>query len=394
VEVLIVNTRNDKVLVVGAGIFGTTAALELGRRGYEVHVVDPGPLPRPEASSVDTSRSIRMDYGSDLLMTEMAEACLTRWRELNARFGEDLYHEDGFLFLTRGDMQASEFERDSYQLLSDRGWELERLDDATIRSRFPMFCGAYTDGYLNPHDGWASSGRVLELLIRQAHRMGVRFIENAPCTALRERGGKVVGVDLEGGDYLEADMVVVAAGVWTKKLLPWLADFMSCVGQAVFYFEVEDGERWRFPSLPTWSADISNTGWYGFPALADGVVKIANHGPGRVIDPDDDRQVLSVEEDVCRAFLAESLPELRDAPIQRRRICPYNDTWDGSFLIDHDPDRQGLVVATGGSGHGFKFAPLLGEVIADVVERKDNRYSSRFEWRKPSAKGVELARRQ
>ena len=388
------HTRNDNVLVVGAGVFGTTAALELAQRGYSVHVVDPGPLPRPEASSVDTSRSIRIDYGSDLLFTEMAEACLPRWRELNDELGESIYHEDGFLFLTRSAMHESSFERDSFQTLTERGWHLDRLDAETIRKRFPMFSDAYVDGYLNPHDGWASSGRALELLIRQARHVGVQFTERAKCTALMERGGNVVGVELEGGSKLEADLVVVAAGVWTRMLLPWLSDFMQCVGQAVLYLHVDDGKRWRFPSLPTWSADISHTGWYGFPALSDGIVKIANHGPGRVLHPDDRREVLPSEEDRCRDFLAESVPELLDAPIQKRRVCAYNDTWDGAFLIDHDPSRKGLVVATGGSGHGFKFAPILGEIIADVVEGKENRFAARFRWREPGVTGAESARRQ
>jgi glycine/D-amino acid oxidase-like deaminating enzyme len=94
----------------------------------------------------------------------------------------------------------------------------------------------------------------------------------------------------------------------------------------------------------------------------------------------------------CRAFLAETFPGLAGAPLVAARTCLYCDSWDGNFYVDHDPDRPGLVVAAGDSGHGFKFAPVLGEVIADVVERRPNRYATRFVWRERGASAAEDAR--
>jgi glycine/D-amino acid oxidase-like deaminating enzyme len=141
-----------------------------------------------------------------------------------------------------------------------------------------------------------------------------------------------------------------------------------------------------------WGADISRTGWYGFPALPDGRLKIGHHGPGRRVHPDEPRTVLPQEIENVRHFLEASLPSLADAPIAATRLCLYCDTFDGDFWIDHDPDRPGLVVAAGDSGHGFKFAPVLGRLIADVVERRPNPWKARFAWRRRGADRKEAAR--
>jgi glycine/D-amino acid oxidase-like deaminating enzyme len=129
-------------------------------------------------------------------------------------------------------------------------------------------------------------------------------------------------------------------------------------------------------------ADITRTGFYGFPANRDGVVKIGIHGPGREMAPDaPERVVLPGEEERLHDFLSWAFPRLAHAPIVYTRICLYCDTHDGDFWIAADPERPGLVVAAGDSGHGFKFAPILGELIADAVEEKENPLLAKFRWR-------------
>jgi glycine/D-amino acid oxidase-like deaminating enzyme len=136
-----------------------------------------------------------------------------------------------------------------------------------------------------------------------------------------------------------------------------------------------------------WAADIAGTGWYGFPLSPSGVVKVAHHGPGRMMRATDPREVAPDEEARFRAFLRERLPALADAPVAATRLCLYTDTLDGDFLIDADPDRPGLVVATGGSGHALKFAPLLGDIIADATLDAPSPWRARFSWRR-SAEAV------
>jgi glycine/D-amino acid oxidase-like deaminating enzyme len=164
------------------------------------------------------------------------------------------------------------------------------------------------------------------------------------------------------------------------------------VAQPVFHLRPEDPEAWRPPAFPVWAAAIAETGWYGFPANASGIVKIANHGPGRRVDPDADRSIATGDEDALRRFLRASLPGLADAPLVASKTCLYSDSFDGHFFIGRDPDRPGLAVASGDSGHGFKFAPILGSVIADAIEDKPSRFTARFAWRGASTRRVEDAR--
>lgn len=380
------------VLIVGGGIIGVTAALELRRRGYEVTLIDPGPLPHPEASSTDISKMVRMDYGSDELYMDWMEAGLPLWREWNEGWGEELYHEDGFVIMAREEMRPGEFEYDSYRLLQERGYAPERLDSAALAARFPAWNEqVYVDGYYNEVAGWAESGAALTRLIEAARAAGVVLREGAAMAELLTDDGRVRGVVLGDGQTLAADTVIVAAGAWTPVLLPHLGDVMWVVGQPVMHFQPAEPELFALPKFTGFAADISHTGWYGFP-LNQGVVKIANHGEGVRLDPRGPKVVGAGEEARFREFLRETFPALAEAPCVKQRLCLYCDTWDGHFWIDHDREYPGLLVATGGSGHAFKFAPLFGGLIADVLEGRENRYAARFAWRERGMLGKEDAR--
>jgi glycine/D-amino acid oxidase-like deaminating enzyme len=167
---------------------------------------------------------------------------------------------------------------------------------------------------------------------------------------------------------------------------------MESTGHPVMVFRPPSSAPYHVPSLLPWAADIGRTGWYGFPSNADGLVKVANHGPGHRRDPDAERTFPDVEEPRFRAFLRRAFPGLADAPVALTRLCFYADSFDGDFLIAPHPERPGLVVATGDSGHAFKFMPVLGELVADAVEGRDSPFAERFRWRELGAVGAEQAR--
>jgi len=156
---------------------------------------------------------------------------------------------------------------------------------------------------------------------------------------------------------------------------------MWTTGQPVLHFRPHNPTEYQAPHFISWAADITRTGWYGFSAQADGTLKVANHGSGRRVHPAEPRTIAPGDEARCRAFFRDTFPGLADARLIGSRLCLYCDTWDGNFWIDHDPERPGLVIAAGDSGHGFKFAPVLGGLIADVLERKPHPYAARFAWR-------------
>ncbi len=382
-----------QVVVAGGGVFGVAAALELRRRGHAVTLLDAGPVPRPEASSSDISKAVRMDYGPDALYTELAERALAVWDRWNREWARPPYHQDGFLLLSGAPLEQGGFEHDCLRLLTARGHTLERLGASDLGTRFPAWTpGCYPDGYLNPRAGWAESENVVRGLAAAARGAGVTIVERSGVARFVERGGRVRGAITTGGAELEADVVLLAAGAWTPSLLPELSDRMWPVAQPVLYFRPADPRPFRAPSFPVWAADIANTGWYGFPVNGDGLVKVSNHGAGRSVDPDAPRTVDPAAEPRFREFLAGTIPALAAAPLDHAKTCLYCDAWDGNFWIDHHPERPGLFVAAGGSGHGFKFAPVIGGVIADRLEGRPNPFAERFRWRDRSDRRTEAAR--
>jgi glycine/D-amino acid oxidase-like deaminating enzyme len=299
------------------------------------------------------------------------------------------------------------------KLLGKRGLKVARMDAPQLWKRFPAWNPElYRDGVLEMEAGYAESGRTVAMLIERAKSAGVRLYEGK-FAAFDEAGQRVKGIVLQDRQFkavipseaeesrgetsqvvsrdlstslgmtrIAADFVVMAVGAWTPYLLPFTKKFFRATGQPVFHLQPSEPELFAPERFPVFGADITTTGYYGFPINLDGVVKIANHGSGREMSPDSPERVVTADDEKnLREFLASTFPSLAHAPIVYSRVCMYCDTHDGHFWIARDPEREGLVVAAGDSGHGFKFAPVLGAIIADAVEEKDNPLLDKFRWR-------------
>ena len=386
----------SRVIVVGAGINGVTAAIELKKRGHEVTLVDPGPLPHPLAASTDISKAVRRAYGADEDYTALADRSIKLWRKWNEEYSVELYHEVGVMFVRRREMKPGDFEHESFKILERRGHKIERMNSARFWKRFPAWNPElYRDGVLELEAGYAESGRVVATLIGRAKSLGIELREGVRFSRLDEGDDRVSGIVLDDGQRIAADSVVVAVGAWTPYLLPFTKKFFRANGQPVFHLKPRQPELFASQRFPVFGADITTTGYYGFPVNRDGVVKIANHGPGREMSPESPKRAVTAEDEGnLREFLSSTFPLLTDAPIVYSRVCMYCDTHDGHFWIAPDPDRQGLVIAAGDCGHGFKFAPILGEIIADAVEEKPNPMLQKFRWRPEvhAGSGTDVAR--
>ena len=370
----------DRVLVAGAGVFGVTAAIELCKRGHAVVLVDPGPLPHPLAASTDISKVVRLEYGADEPYTALAERAIEGWRRWNRDLGT-LYHETGLLLLRRTPLAPGTLEHDSFELVSRRGHRPEMLDGTAVRTRFPAWnAELYRYGTYDPEGGFVESGKAIARLVSEARRLGVELREGVAFARLLD-GGK--GVISAAGETMPADQVVVALGAWTPHALPWLAAEFRSTGHPVFHLTPEDRRLFLPERFPVFCAEIQNTGYYGFPAHPEsGVVKIARHGAGRPMHPESPARTVTEDETrQLREFLAATFPLLKDAPVVYTRICLYCDSSDGHFRIVRDPDHPAAVVASGDSGHAFKFAPVLGQLIADVVQGRPDPLQSRFAWK-------------
>jgi len=387
--------QSSHVVVVGAGIFGVSSALSLRQKGHRVTIVEPGPIPHPLAESTDISKVVRADYGADAVYTALMEKSLAAFRQYNQRYSRPLFHETGVMFVSQNPMSPGSFEYECFSLLTRRGHALQRLDSAAIRQRFPAWEGPYVDGYFNPSGGYAESGQFVVAMADEASALGVSWILGQKVVRVVEKNQRITGVVLTNGEMISADHVVVATGSWTTDLFPELAGSLRSVGQPVFHLRPKNPEAFRPEVFPVFGADISRTGYYGFPANADGIVKIANHGIGRSMHPDSlDRVVTPEQEKAFREFLAQSFPSLADAPIVYTRICVYGDSLDEHFWISRHPAIEGLVLAAGGSGHGFKFGPVIGDLVVDALHGVPNPVLQKFRYRHETAmtRGEEAAR--
>jgi len=389
------------ILVVGGGIFGITAAISLRERGHDVTLIDRTLLPNNLSASSDISKVIRIEYGGDVHYTQLMKKAMNRWDQWNQEFGETVYHQTGVLALKQSKLQTMDFEKLSRNLVEKFGYTVQDINPKALREFYPAWNNElYVDGHFNPVGGWANSGRVIELLAKKAIKLGVKVLV-AEMDKLIIKNNVVLGVTTKDGKQLFAEKTLVAAGSWTSVLLPHLSTVMRPIGQVVFHFQVEPKHLDKFSSVkfPAYLADISKTGFYGFPCDNTGRLKIGHHGPGfemkNVSAAEIESTLKQYEKSMeaeYRSFLAASLPDIKDAKIIFSRLCMYCDTFDGNFLIDSDPNYDGLYLAAGGSGHGFKFGPVLGDLIADAVENKPSQWRSKFKWREPLPNLKEEAR--
>jgi glycine/D-amino acid oxidase-like deaminating enzyme len=368
----------DRIVVAGGGVFGVTAAIELRKRGHAVVLVDPGPVPHPLAASTDISKVVRLEYGADEPYTALAEKAIEGWRRWNRDLGP-LYHETGLLLLRRTPLAPGTLEHDSFQTVSRRGHRPEQLDAAAVRARFPAWnTERYRHGTYDPEGGFVESGKAIASLVREARRLGVELREGVAFARLLDDG-----IVSTAGERIAGRQVVLALGAWTPYALPSLAPEFRSTGHPVFHLAPNDRDLFLPQRFPVFCADIQSTGYYGFPAHPEsGVVKIARHGAGRPMHPESPARSVTAEETrQMREFLAATFPVLHEAPVVYTRICLYCDSPDGHFWIARDPERPRVVVASGDSGHAFKFAPVLGALVADVVEGRPDPLQARFAWR-------------
>ncbi len=344
--------------VIGAGTFGAWTAWRLKRLGRSVLLLDAYGPGNSRASSGGESRVIRMGYGKDEIYTRWSLRSLDLWKQLALRARQPLFHRTGVLWLARQD--------DPYALATEAtlrktGVGFERLDRAELDKRFPQFAfGPVTWGMLEPASGALMARRAVQAVVEDS---GVEYrLASVVPPSGKSRQASVVTA---AGEPIAAATFVFACGPWLPKLFPaLLGGRIHPTRQEVFFFGVGPGDR-RFspPSMPVW-IDFGGEA-YGIPNLEDRGFKLAIDRHGPTFDPDTGRRVVTVKGQAeARRYLARHFPALKDAPIVETRVCQYENTSNGDFLIDRHPEFDNVWLVGGGSGHGFKHGPALGEYVA------------------------------
>jgi glycine/D-amino acid oxidase-like deaminating enzyme len=364
--------------VVGCGIFGLATAIELCARGHLVTVFEQGPVPNERATSYDTSKTIRRVYGPDEDYVELVEQAAPRWRAWQERLAADFFQEVGYVYVVRNFWPGARV-YEAWQLLNGKLGrpEVSLVDLDAARARWPQF--RFLDGDTVLHDSWGgylASGQAIADLARLAREDGVQIREATPVQSVDEGGG---GARLATtlGEFT-FDRVVVATGVWLGRLLPAIGRHIRITRQFMAFFEPPDPELYAPGPMPVYSIESDVKGWYGHPLKREGWVKVANDLRGEVVDADAEREATPAYVEQARAFLAERMPGLADAPLAGSRACLYENTPDHDFVVDWAPGSQRILVAGGGSGHGFKFGGSIGSVVADALEERESRLGARF----------------
>ncbi|KAL5338672.1 FAD dependent oxidoreductase [Aspergillus crustosus] len=381
----------DNILIVGGGVFGLSTALSLSQRhpASKITLLEASPtIPNPHGSSVDTSRIIRADYSHPTYAKLAAEAT-DLWRCTDWGH-EGRYTQNGLLLVyPHGDSTAKEYTSKSYHNVKALGENAQFLPTKQdVLSAAPAYGETLNvaGGYVNWSSGWADAETGVRFAKQKLDAEGkVHFVTGKVSRLLiSEKDNRTVtGVVLQDSNTtITADLVILATGAWTASLIDLRGRAVS-TGQAIAYMHISDDEQRRLENMPT----ILNfaTGIFIIPPR-NNILKIARHAYGyhnptavpvpgstagetmSVSLPEKGVPVPLEGETAFRDALKQLLPSFADRPFIDTRVCWYTDTPTGNFIITPHPAHPHLFLATGGSGHGYKFFPILGEKIVDALE--------------------------
>ena len=354
---------NYDVVVIGAGAMGGAAACHLAREGQKTLLLEQFALDHPFGSSYGHSRIIRYAYDHPAYI-EMARKVFPMWADLEAESGEALYMRTGGLDFGRPDWPHFAATRQS---MLDQNIYFEELLPDEVTKRFPQFrLDEDMLGLFQPDAGLVRPSRTVKTLVRLAQQSGADFIDNCPVTRI-EPSTNGVTVHTAHERY-EAARLVVCAGSWAKTLLEstGLKLPLQPTRQQLLFFESDDS-RYDASQLPIyifWDEVV----YYGVGGADGGGFKCAQHGIDAPVTPDAvDRSHDPQYETRVRDFMRKHIPAMAERPMIESRVCLYTMTPDEHFVIDRHPDYPHIAIAAGFSGHGFKFAPLVGRMLARLA---------------------------
>jgi monomeric sarcosine oxidase len=352
-------------VVIGAGCFGAWSAHELLRAGHKVLLIDAFGPAHSRASSGGESRVIRMGYGRDELYTRWSLRSLDAWKNLGERTQRRLFHETGMLWLTGSD---DAYAQQTLQTLERVGVAHRRLSVRDLEERFPQISSDGIEWALwEPGSGALMARQSVQVLVAECLRRGLDY-RTANVTAPQTANGKLGCIVTQSGESIAAGSFVFACGAWLPKLFPQLlGQRIFPTRQEIFFFAPPPGDTaFAPPAMPCWFHHPALI--YGVPDLENRGFKISLDQHGPAMDPDTECRIANAETlAIAREYLALRFPKLKNAPLCESRVCQYENTSNGDFIIDRHPELEDVLIVGGGSGHGFKHGPAIGDYVSRLL---------------------------
>jgi glycine/D-amino acid oxidase-like deaminating enzyme len=354
----------EHVAVVGAGVFGAWTAHHLQLAGHRVTLIDAHGPAHSRASSGGESRLTRAAYGKDAIYTRMAKDSLPQWQALSKVSGLPIFVPCGILFFFPTE---EPYVRESIAAHKEFGLPTDVLSQAEMARRFPMIdFDGISVGLHEPGFGALMARRAVLTLVDRFVKAGGTYTKGL-VRPPADKGKRLNDVQLSSGEPIRADRFVFAAGPWLPKLFPEvIGPRILPTRQEVFFFAPPAGDCRFLPSaMPGWADFNGGDIFYGFPDLESRGVKFAHDEHGVEIDPDtQSRRPTEAALAEIVAYRDRRFPLLRGAPLTEARVCQYENSSNGDFLIDAHPRWPNVLLVGGGSGHGFKHGPEVGRYAA------------------------------
>jgi len=356
------------VAVIGAGAFGGWTALHLLRRGARVTLIDSWGPGNSRSSSGGETRVIRGVYGPDRLYVDWTARAFRMWQEAERRWGRRLYRRTGVLWMAGED---DAYVRESIPFLNDAGLEIEELAVEEARTRFPQidFSGLRS-AFFEPEAGYLLARRACQAVAEAVAAEGgeVRIAAAFPDCS---QAGKLERLALADGSTLQADLYLFACGPWLGGLFPEVIGdkLLRVTRQEVFFFGLPPGDPWFHEDrCPTWLDLSGERIYYGMPGNEHRGFKMADDTRGAPFDPTSGERLITPDLLAgAREVLARRFPRLASEPVVETRVCQYENSPDGHLLFGRHPHTANVWLLGGGSGHGFKLGPALGDYAAGIL---------------------------
>jgi len=354
------------ICIIGAGIMGTSAAYYLSKiTDKQIILVDQYTVANDYCSSNDTNRVFRYAYGKDEFYTRLAIQSRKLWQQLEQETKLQLLIPSDLLLVQGTDREWNMFNEDSHKTLKEIGLKTEELEKKQLEKKYPQFNAerAFTD----PYAGILLSSKALLTFAREAKRRGVKIIENMRVTRISSNDSRQT-IEDSNANRIISKKLLVTSGPWSNNFLRKSLVKMTPTRQQLLYFDPPGTRLYAPPRFPVFFADQ----FYGIPAAGTDAVKVSHMGRDTPTDPETAKRTVDPEEvDACRQLLGRFIPKLSTARLAKSKVCLYDMTPDKDFVMGHDREENSIVYGYGFSGHGFKFAPLVGKALAELVLDRD-----------------------